>query len=102
MDDMQAKGFKNDSMSSLIVAEGWAVDLFQHHNFTGEKCTVTAADGECRVPWIVDRGHPNDCLTSFRVYPASDAEQPAISLFADKDFGGNRVDFPAGTVRFRM
>jgi hypothetical protein len=38
--DAQKRGFKNDDMSSIVVAEGYEVELFQHGDFGGMNIKV--------------------------------------------------------------
>ena len=42
MSDLIARGMKNDDLSSVRVPAGWAVDFYQHHNFTGTRTTYTS------------------------------------------------------------
>ncbi|VUD68113.1 hypothetical protein TDB9533_03993 [Thalassocella blandensis] len=53
--DLQARGVANDDISSLRVAAGYKIDIYQHANFTGNMITKTG-DDSC----LVDDGWNDD------------------------------------------
>lgn len=55
MADLQARGVANDDISSIQIAAGYKVEIYQHHNFTGNMLTKTASD-TC----LVDDGWNDD------------------------------------------
>jgi hypothetical protein len=56
-------GIDNDSVSSLKVAAGWKVTLYEHSNYGGTPVTFT---GPTEVPCLVDHGF-NDKASSLRI-----------------------------------
>lgn len=61
MGQLQARGIRNDDISSLRVQSGYRATLYQHENFTGNSITKTG-DDSC----LVDDGF-NDLTTSIVV-----------------------------------
>lgn len=61
LSQLQALGLQNDDLSSLRVASGYKVTLYQHHDFTGNTIVKTG-DDSC----LVDDGF-NDDISSLRV-----------------------------------
>lgn len=53
--DLQARGIANDDISSLRVNAGYKVEIYQHHNFTGNMIVKTG-DDSC----LVDDGWNDD------------------------------------------
>ncbi|VUD59079.1 Endoglucanase E1 [Thalassocella blandensis] len=63
LSDLQALGMANDDISSLSVQSGFKVEMYQHHDFTGNVITKSA-DDNC----LGDDGF-NDDLSSVIVSP---------------------------------
>jgi hypothetical protein len=61
LSQLQARGIRNDDVSSIRVQSGYRVTLYQHDNFTGNAITKTG-DDSC----LVDDGF-NDVATSIVV-----------------------------------
>lgn len=57
---LQLKGVQNDEISSVKIAEGYKVVLYQHDNFAGDSVVLTASSASLGSAW-------NDKVSSFRV-----------------------------------
>lgn len=62
---LQAKGVRNDVMSSLKITQGYKVVLYMDDNFTGSSITLTSDSSCFNATW-------NDKVTSMRVLPNGD------------------------------
>jgi lysophospholipase L1-like esterase len=80
---MLAAGIQNDWMSSLKVAAGYTVEIYENGDFTGVKWTFTAdtfyVGSDC-----------NDKMSALKVIP------PGPSFYADLNYGGLGVTVEAG------
>ena len=60
--DFKSMQLKNDDVSSIHVAPGWSVELFEHHNFQGDSRVFTSDESDLRKhKW-------NDRASSLKVF----------------------------------
>lgn len=99
--DLEAKGFKNDDLSSLKVQSGYEAVLYRHDNFQGETRIITVD-----TPWIGDDF--NDMMSSIIVQKKivvttakSTTQQPedtVVDKSIEKPFGMVVSNPSAGTI----
>ncbi|GAA3953156.1 zinc-dependent metalloprotease family protein [Allohahella marinimesophila] len=52
MQDLIERGMQNDDLSSVRVPDGWAIDLYEHHDFSGMRSSYTS--NRFAFPWFVN------------------------------------------------
>jgi hypothetical protein len=94
---LSSLGVAGNTISSVAVAEGYDVSLFQNAGFGGFETDVTTDQG-CLV-WLKagrsDGSNWNDDVQSLEVKPVA-ANSGGVQLFVDWDFGGAWQRFGPG------
>jgi hypothetical protein len=89
--DLVARGGIDNDASSVKVAPGFKVTLFDGNNQTGRSVVLTAGNTACLV------GNSfNDVLSSLRI-EADGGANNVVQLFQHCNFGGWQANFPVGT-----
>lgn len=72
--DFKNLGMKNDDISSLRVAHGWCVELFEHHKYSGDSMKFTSDE-----PNLISKKW-NDRASSFKVSRVGVYEPNTVSF----------------------
>lgn len=78
---LQAKGFKNDDLSSLKVPSGYKVTLYWDDNFSGATKVVTGDTSYIGNDW-------NDKVSSIKVEKNINTKSGDIYIYQDANYGG--------------
>jgi len=81
--NLQQLGIGNDQVSSIRVGPGYAIQLFEHDNFTGTSITVSGFN-----PCLVNAGF-NDKASSLKVITVPAAKVAAVSPVTEQPQPGN-------------
>lgn len=82
---LQAKGVRNDVISSLKISQGYKVILYMDDNFTGTATTLTADAACLNATW-------NDKVTSMRVVPNGDTGLGNVTYYLQNRYSGLYLD----------
>lgn len=82
---LQAKGVRNDVISSLKVTQGYKVILYMDDNFTGTSSTLTSDSSCFNATW-------NDKVTSMRVLPNGDTGLGNVTYYLQNRNSGLYMD----------
>ncbi|WP_255987279.1 RICIN domain-containing protein [Chitinolyticbacter albus] len=86
--DLSARGIANNDVTSLTVAPGWSVVLYDGDNFTGASITRSSNDN------LLNNAGFNDRASSILILPP--AESPGLTVYQNCDFTGYGVTLPGG------
>lgn len=88
MKDLQARGMRNDDLSSLSVSPGYEITVYEHHHFGGKSLRFRAND-KCLV-----NNRFNDTISSVKV---KKIQKPAkATIYQHCDYKGYAVKLPVG------
>ncbi|MGB1309811.1 MAG: beta/gamma crystallin-related protein [Leucothrix sp.] len=86
--DLNARGIRNDDLSSIKVRRGYEIIAYQHHHFTGKAIKLRANDS-CLV-----NNKFNDIISSIKVRRI--APPSRATVYQHCNFGGYRVNLAPG------
>ena len=87
LSDLNARGIRNDDISSIRVAPGYQIIAYQHHRFGGRSIKLRSSD-RC----LVNNGF-NDTISSIRIKRIKPAR---ASVYQHCNYKGYRVSLPPG------
>jgi hypothetical protein len=86
--DLNARGIKNDDLSSIKVNPGYEITVYQHHHFTGKSIKLRASDS-CLV-----NNNFNDIISSVRVRKI--APPPKATVYQHCNYAGYNIRLAPG------
>ncbi|WP_302626060.1 RICIN domain-containing protein [uncultured Eubacterium sp.] len=86
---LEAKGFKNDDLTSLKVPSGYKVILYWDDNFSGASKVITGDTSNVGSEW-------NDKTSSIKVERNVNTASGDIYIYQDANYGGRSVSLGEG------